>query len=416
MASKSILKTKKLLVWETEKPPLDLWNESPIFTLMSSKWLLRLCYYVDDRSLKRFCSLFLVNCDDGFSEFQPLTVKTYLVDTRNEDRIAYKTKKSISFERSGNFRLWKMLDSNVPEILPDYGKYGDFTIVCDFYTTTGCDVPIKIEKDLVEYLTKFKNEIRKKIKLPSSSRLDQLNKDQEISEHKSTPDIQHTQQTETSKSTEACTPKLHNLFLDNGATYSRQTPSSDILNSPRNYESLSEDFGNLLDKSIMTDAHLKSEERTIPVHKAILAARSEVFAAMFRNEMAESSSGVIDIKDINTPVLEGFLKYLYSGKIPDDLPEDMVPKLYTVGDKYAVHALTKVCSNFMAKDLTEDNYLSFLTLADAHSDKELKDAVADFVAGHGELLTKETWISFSEGHPKLANEIYQKYVTRSLYK
>lgn len=137
-------------------------------------------------------------------------------------------------------------------------------------------------------------------------------------------------------------------------------------------KSLSEDLCHLLDKKIMADLLLKSGDEVIPVHKLMLAARSEVFLAMLQHELNESKSGIVTIKDIETFVLRPFLKYIYSGKLPDYLSEEMTYELYSVGDKYAVSTLRKSCSTCLIKYLNNDNFIKILMLADAHSDEELK--------------------------------------------
>lgn len=177
-------------------------------------------------------------------------------------------------------------------------------------------------------------------------------------------------------------------------------------------ENLSEDLRYLLDKSILTDIQLKCGCDIIPAHKVILAARSKVFSAMIQHEMIESKSGIIDIKDVEPFVLRTFVSYLYSGEIFADLSEDVLCKLYTVSDEYAVPVLQKLCSSNLAKMLKEENIIDLLILADAHSDEDLKGAVAKFFNEKPSLLKKDKWISFSEQNPSLTNEIYQKYIAQ----
>ena len=61
------------------------------------------------------------------------------------------------------------------------------------------------------------------------------------------------------------------------------------------------------------------DDRTFAVHKAILSARSPVFAGMLRADMKESRSGIIRIKDISSTCMRSLLSYIYTGILVDDL-------------------------------------------------------------------------------------------------
>lgn len=92
-------------------------------------------------------------------------------------------------------------------------------------------------------------------------------------------------------------------------------PSSSPVNSCT--ESLLEDLQKLLEEGSHHDLELKCGDRSISAHKSILTVRSTVFAAMLRNDMQEGRSGVVDITDIEFPVLQYFLRYVYSGTLPE---------------------------------------------------------------------------------------------------
>lgn len=177
--------------------------------------------------------------------------------------------------------------------------------------------------------------------------------------------------------------------------------------SPCTLKNLSFDLSRLLEQKSFSDVTLKCGDRTFSAHRNILAARSEVFSAMFQNQMIESQTGSIDIKDIDGDVLDLLLKYLYSGKI-SDLTVGVATKLYLAADKYSVSSLKKVCSKVMLGSLTKENCLDFLLLADACSDNNFKDRLINFVA---EILTllDEAWLKFTEKNPQMAIIVYQRY-------
>ena len=97
-------------------------------------------------------------------------------------------------------------------------------------------------------------------------------------------------------------------------------------------DNLSSDLGKLLEEGLFSDIMLISGDHQFPVHKAILASRSPVFAGMFRHiEMEESKQGVVQIQDLEPEVLKEMLKFIYTGKVSQ--LETMADDLLSVADK-----------------------------------------------------------------------------------
>ena len=67
-------------------------------------------------------------------------------------------------------------------------------------------------------------------------------------------------------------------------------------------------------------------------HKAIFAAQSSVFDKMFQSDLEESKSNRVEITDIEPPVFEEFMKFIYTGKV-DQAGEEMCDELLVVADK-----------------------------------------------------------------------------------
>lgn len=66
-------------------------------------------------------------------------------------------------------------------------------------------------------------------------------------------------------------------------------------------------------------------------HKAILGARSEVFAAMFGHEMEENKSNRVEITDVHHEVMREMLKFIYTGS--SENLEGMAGALLAAADK-----------------------------------------------------------------------------------
>ena len=97
-------------------------------------------------------------------------------------------------------------------------------------------------------------------------------------------------------------------------------------------DNLSTDLGKLLEEGLFSDITLMAGDQRFPVHKALLASRSPVFAGMFRHiEMEESKQGVVQIKDLQPEVLKEMLKFIYTGKASQ--LENMADELLSAADK-----------------------------------------------------------------------------------
>ena len=88
-----------------------------------------------------------------------------------------------------------------------------------------------------------------------------------------------------------------------------------------------------------TDVEFHVDGHIFSAHKAIVAARSPVFQAMFKTDMAESSLNQVIIQDVDALVFENFLYFLYTGRVKTSLAE----QLFVVADKYQVDTLKHVC-------------------------------------------------------------------------
>ena len=72
-------------------------------------------------------------------------------------------------------------------------------------------------------------------------------------------------------------------------------------------------------------------DQEFQAHKAILAARSQVFSAMFKNDCEETRQGKVTIIDVTVEAFEELLNYIYSGKVSS--VEKYTADLFVAADK-----------------------------------------------------------------------------------
>ena len=98
-------------------------------------------------------------------------------------------------------------------------------------------------------------------------------------------------------------------------------------------DQLSLDFGSLLESGIYSDVRLIAKNQPgieFKAHKAILASRSPVFAAMFTSQFKEKDSDRVEIADVTADVLKQMLQFIYSNHV-DNLEKDTL-KLFHAAD------------------------------------------------------------------------------------
>ncbi|XP_030262235.1 speckle-type POZ protein isoform X3 [Sparus aurata] len=89
---------------------------------------------------------------------------------------------------------------------------------------------------------------------------------------------------------------------------------------------LAEELGDLWENSRFTDCSLCVAGQKFQAHKAILAARSPVFSAMFEHEMEESKKNRVEINDVEPDVFKEMMCFIYTGKAPnlDKMADDLL--------------------------------------------------------------------------------------------
>ncbi|XP_055350640.1 speckle-type POZ protein-like [Paramacrobiotus metropolitanus] len=136
------------------------------------------------------------------------------------------------------------------------------------------------------------------------------------------------------------------------------------------------DLQQLRESQTLSDCKLVCAGQEVPVHRAILAAQSPVFAAMFQNDMLEKSSGVCKIDDIGVDVLEMMINFAYT-RAPFEANNLM--ELWHAADKYDMEDLRAECVRRMTNSITTDNALQYFSFACERGLIQLKIAAGTFI-------------------------------------
>ena len=179
--------------------------------------------------------------------------------------------------------------------------------------------------------------------------------------------------------------------------WSEKTNTGSNGESSKNTERDSKKMTKLWTNQAFTDVTLECQGKELKAHKLILAAASPVFEAMFKEGTKEQLNSCVIIEDIDSDIFEVFLRYLYSGEV-DQLAE-MYLELFAAADKYDVQSLRKTCIQHMAKNISVDNTLDVLALAERHSIEPLKSLALQFIKTNiANVVESDSWTSLLSNH------------------
>jgi len=168
-----------------------------------------------------------------------------------------------------------------------------------------------------------------------------------------------------------------------------QDSSHEFLDRQGN--SLSCDMRDAFAMSDFTDMTIVCDKREFHCHKFMLAARSEVFAAMLRHEFLEKQNSRVDVKEIDGETMELLLSYIYTGQVTD-FKNVSVVELFKAADRYRLDHLKNMCEEELVKRVEASNAADILSLAHKYNAGPLKSfALAMISRNVEEVMRTRGW-------------------------
>ena len=133
----------------------------------------------------------------------------------------------------------------------------------------------------------------------------------------------------------------------------------------------------LFEEKSFCDVTINIKGTELSANKFVLAARSPVFEAMFNTNCIEKELNYVQVNDVEPKVFNEFLRFLYTNNVEDW--QTMAEKLLPLADKYLVDDLIRQCQPYIIDQLTVDNCLDLLILADRPTTPSLKKVISSFV-------------------------------------
>jgi len=179
------------------------------------------------------------------------------------------------------------------------------------------------------------------------------------------------------------------------------------LSLPSNYHhrQLGQDLGKLFDSKDHADVTLACGTREIKCHKMILTLRSPVFKTMFESNMKEKYTDRVEIKNMKTDVLEDLLQYIYTGDAPN--VSKHAKELFAAAEQYQLENLRELCEASLCSNISKDDCIELLILADLHQASALKNAALKFLSKYMKELKTSEWKKKLMKYPALLAEVVE---------
>ncbi|XP_065203936.1 speckle-type POZ protein B-like [Planococcus citri] len=173
-------------------------------------------------------------------------------------------------------------------------------------------------------------------------------------------------------------------------------------------QQLSENFSSALENHDFSDFTLSLRGKDFPVHKVVLASRSNYFDKMFKSGMVENELNRVEITDVTEDVMVEMLKFIYTGKCEN--VNKLADGLLAAADKYDLDELKMICVESISKSLSVDNAPNILVLSDLYRVSKLKSKVIDFIlAKSTEIMNSATWNNIMPMYPQLLNDVCKAF-------
>ena len=157
-----------------------------------------------------------------------------------------------------------------------------------------------------------------------------------------------------------------------------------------------------------TDVTIDCQGKQFQCHKAILAGRSSVFDAMFSPNFKEGIENKVEVVDVSADIFEEILRFIYSGEVRH--LKAGAKHLLVAAEKYNLVDLKKFCEESLCVNMTVENVLDLIELADLHDAANLRATALEFIGKNAkEVSAQKGW---REKIPDLMADIFEAIIQK----
>lgn len=103
----------------------------------------------------------------------------------------------------------------------------------------------------------------------------------------------------------------------------------------------------------LTDATIKVENQSFPIHRAILSTCSPYFRALFTNEFFNTNRQEVVIPGVSADIMRIIVDYAYTRHV--EVTPENVETLLPAADQFHVIGIVKECCDFLTSELAPEN-------------------------------------------------------------
>ena len=154
-------------------------------------------------------------------------------------------------------------------------------------------------------------------------------------------------------------------------------------------------FSSLRAQGLLCDCVLCCDDMEFPVHRALLAASSPYFCALFTARMRESTSPRVTISGVAATTFEVLLDFVYAGNVK--LNEDNILAVFSGAELLQLHDLRGVCIDYFINQLCATNCLGIWRYATSYHCTQLESIAWRYITSHfSEVAQTEEFAGLSE--------------------
>ncbi|KAK8509913.1 hypothetical protein V6N13_093751 [Hibiscus sabdariffa] len=141
----------------------------------------------------------------------------------------------------------------------------------------------------------------------------------------------------------------------------------------------------------LSDVTFLVEGKRFYAHRICLLASSDAFRAMFDGGYRERDAKDVEIPNIRWDTFVLMMRYIYTGSVTVEI--DLAQELLKAADQYLLDGLKRLCEYTIAQDVSVENVMLMLELAEAFNATTLREACLLFILEQYKKISTKPWSS-----------------------
>ncbi len=159
-------------------------------------------------------------------------------------------------------------------------------------------------------------------------------------------------------------------------------------------EELVRGLAELWQEGLLCDVKLQVEGKTFPVHRAVLAAASPYWKAMFTGGFKESRNKTVQVKDMRSCALQEIISFIYTTNL--NITDENVMDLFSASHITQMARVQKKCKTWMMDNIKLSTCFPYLEFAQKYEIKELENAIDLFVMANFPDVVMQEKVKFNQ--------------------